>query len=204
MVAFTRGDMRNGRWLGANPPALTDSAAHTAQQPNMRYTAEFGGGWRLVDEAGQEFINWPDGTSLTVGSGSVTPTRHTLGANQTRQQTPFTAAERVPNPPAPFPITLRHVTGTIISLGASGAVSVSGVAGQPLGLAVNGSSVLLDGSGNVAVSGTAVSIADGGAVQALLTAAWQTWLTTHTHPSNGAAPTQAAPANPVTTILKAQ
>ena len=204
LVLFSRGDLRNGRWVGGNFPALTDSSAHSASEPNMRYRAEFGGGWSLVDEGGQQFQQWPDGTSLTIGSGTAAPTRHTLGPNQVREATPFPLNQRVAAAVAPMPITLMHATGVQIVLGASGAVSVVGVAGQPVDLSCGGSSVVLDGSGNATVSGTVVTIADGGSALALLTSAWNAWLTTHTHPSNGAPPSQAAPAHPVTTVLKAQ
>jgi hypothetical protein len=187
-VVFTRGDMRNGRWIGSHRSNLTDASPHTATNPNLRYKADFSGGWQLIDEVGQAAHVWADGTSVLLsGAAMPVPTRHTVNASGARQTVPFAAAQRNPNPPSPFPLTLRHGSGVQVTVTPSGATAVSGVAGQPMvvygdGVAFSLSGGTLTVSGALLVTGPIHSMAE--IVEGVGTGATVT-LGTHTHPTGG-------------------
>lgn len=216
LVAFTRGDPRNGRWLGSYSPNLLDASALSPGTGNAEYRASYGGGWAIRNEDGSEATWWPDGSHLLAGAASLpTPTRHTLDGNQARQRTPYTAAERVPVPPGPFPFTFMHQSGATAQVTATGAVLLEAASGQTATVQANGATVVIDASGNVSITspGTVAATApnirlgDGGTLLALLNAAAATVYNTHTHPAPGG--TTGVPNQPMgsvdqTTIVKAQ
>jgi hypothetical protein len=154
-VLFSRGDLRNGVWIGAHRPGLPDSCAHTAATPSLRYRAEFDGSWFWHDQGGVVAQQWADGTAWLLGNAMPVPTRNTLTSGQVRQAVPFTAAQRNPNPPAPMPLSLtKAVSGGVVtvSINASGAVVVSGLPGQAVSLFGGGCALVMSG-GVVYVSG---------------------------------------------------
>jgi len=152
-VSFSRGDIRNGRWEGSHEPSLIDAFPHSAGNPNVRYTADFSGHWAWHGADGTTAQSWPDGTSLLLGLAMPSPTRHTLGPNQVRTATVFTAAQRNPNPPGAFPFLFAHGSGVRIAVSASGAVAVSGVAGQPITLVDADGGSITQLAGTTTVSG---------------------------------------------------
>lgn len=217
LVAFTRGDPRNGRWLGSYSPNLIDASAMSPGIGNVEYRASYGGGWAIRNEDGSEAVWWPDGSYLLAGAATLpTPTRHTLDGNQARQRTPYTAAERVPAPPAPFPFIFAHQSGATAQVTAAGSVLLEAANGQTATVQANGATVVIDVSGNVSItsSGTvaatapSIKLGDGGTLQALLTATAATVFNTHTHPDpqggTTGTPNQTMGAADQTTIVTAQ
>ncbi len=217
LVAFTRGDSRNGRWLGSFSPNLLDASTLSPGVGNVDYRASFGGGWAIRNEDGSEATWWPDGSHLVAGLSALpTPTRHTLDGNQAPQRTPFTAAERVPNPPGPFPFTFTHQTGATASVSAAGSVLVEAASGQTATVEANGATIVIDASGNVTVTspGTAavtapnIQLGDGGTLQELMNATAMAAFNAHVHsdPQGGTTgvPTVAMGSSDLTSIVKAQ
>lgn len=166
-VSFTRGDIRNGRWEGAHPPALIDSASHTAATPHLDHTAHYDGGfsWRGQDGTAAEV--YADGSYLLIGAALPQPTRHTLAADQSRQTVPFGPGQRNPSSPKPMQMQLRHATGAVVTISAAGAVSMSPAAGQPFTITANGGSITIDANGKVAIvdaGGAAIDMANNSTV----------------------------------------
>lgn len=152
IVAFPRGDHRNGVWLGSFEPALIDASPYSPGLAGVDYTASHSGGWSWHGPDGVAARTLADGTTLLAGSAMPAPTRHTLDGKQARGRTPFTAAERVPQPPSPFPLSLRHPSGASAVLTGAGAGTVTIPDGQPLTLVCAGATLVLDGSGNATLS----------------------------------------------------
>ena len=167
VVAFTRGDARNGRWIGSFSPNLLDASTLSPGVGNVDYRASFGGGWAIRNEDGSEATWWPDGSHLVAGlSGLPAPTRHTLDANQAPQRTPFTAGERVPSPPGPFPFTFTHQTGAVAQVTAAGAVLAEAAGGQTATVEANGGSFVVGAAGQItatAASGQTATVTANGA-----------------------------------------
>lgn len=155
IVAFTRGDLRNGIWLCSVSTQLTDAIAQSPGSGSIAYAAHYGGGWsqRSIDGSITETL--PDGTILQIGPTLPAPTRHVLGANQERVRSPFPAAQRVPQPPGAFPLSISHPTGASAVLTASGGWLVHAASGQAVSLTANGATVSLDASGNVTITAVA-------------------------------------------------
>ena len=62
-----------------------------------------------------------------IGSGTTLPTtyRHTVTSGNARQKIPFVTADRIPNPPSPYALTLAMKSGAAISVDVSGNVAVT-------------------------------------------------------------------------------
>ena len=155
LVAFPRGDHRNGVVVGSIANPQNDASAFSPGKENMHYQADWSGFWSIHDEAGHLAAVYPDGSHILVGySGIPVTTRHTVDSSQKRQRTPFTQTQRVPNPPSgSFPFTYKQPTGASVKVDASGAISVVAAAGQPLSLSVSGGgSVVLTSGGGVIIT----------------------------------------------------
>ena len=170
LVAFPRGDSRNGVVVGSLGNTQNDASAFAPGIENIRYQADWSGYWEIHDEAGHHAGIYPDGSSWLVGySGIPTVTRHTVTSGQVRQRTPFTQAQRVTTPPTgSFPFYYKQPTGAAVSINSSGAISVNSADGQPLTFFVSGgASVTLTSGGGVnitAVNGHDINlIVDSGA-----------------------------------------
>ena len=148
LVVFTRGDIRNGRWIGSTEPALNDANPYTPGVTGLHYRARYSGAWDWHGPDGTTAAVLADGTSFLAGSALPSPTRHTVDGSQVRQATSFTQAQRVPSPPSPMPLTLRHASGTVLTMNADGSVSV----------AIAGTTVTVDVSGNATVTTTVFKI----------------------------------------------
>jgi phage baseplate assembly protein gpV len=162
IVLFPYGDVRNGVWLGSYYPsqmdALTGSQAsgQGALDPFLDYETSFSGFWWLRDGQGNYAAQWPDGSWLTIGegtSGTTLPTvyRHTVVNNQ-QQVVPFTQAERVSNPPNAYNFTWEHKSGTTVAVDTSGNVTVSGAPGASLTFDFGTATLTVNASGNITLA----------------------------------------------------
>jgi hypothetical protein len=150
LVAFTRGDDRTGRWIGATSPSLQDSSASSPGNGNSDYRADYAGGWELSGADGTYARYFQDGTALLLGSAMPAPTRHVVAPGGARQRSPFTAAQRNPSPPAAMPLSLSLGSGASVAVTNNGAVTVTAPAGQSVTLQVTGGgSVVVGADGTV-------------------------------------------------------
>lgn len=149
-VSFTRGDIRNGVWMGSVRTQLADASGHAPGGGGEAHAAHYGGGWSRRGQDGSWTEWWPDGTTFAVGASGAVPTRHSVDASQARVRRPFSVGERVPSPPTAFPINLVHPSGATLTLAANGAWTIH---------AAGGAQVVIDQSGGVTVTAsTAVNI----------------------------------------------
>jgi hypothetical protein len=138
LVAFTRGDDRTGRWLGAQAPSLPDASTLAPGNGNTRYTAEWSGAWSWHGEDGTSVSAWPDGSKVIVGppfgeSGMPevpVPTRHVVAPDGSRQRSPFTAVQRNPQTPSAFAMSIEHPSGAFVTIAPDGTVTVAAAAGK--------------------------------------------------------------------------
>jgi len=216
VIAFLNCDTRSGIWLGAIAPSLTDAISSPADSPFLDYESHWSGYWRALDETGSTTTTWPDGTQAIVGSG-FSPTKHVQDASGKRVSVPRTAAD-YPTPPSPLAMTINHKSGASVEITAAGAVNLTTAAGQAATITANSGIVQIDSSGNVSITspGTihakapAISLDDGGTTQAVLLAAFQTWVQGHVHGgvtsggANTGTPTTSPPGNSQTGIVRAQ
>lgn len=204
LVAFPRGDYRNGVWICSISTQLTDASAHAPGNGAADYAAHYGGGWSWRGQDGTVVEALPDGTIVQLGPVLPAPTRHTIDGSQVRQRTAFAPAQRVPQAPSAFPLTISHPTGASGLLTASGAWQLSAAPGQTVVIKANGASVTIDASGNlqivgitsiamtgnVAVSGTIIAT---GNITAGASGVGAVELLHHTHTLSGGAGTGGPP-----------
>ena len=154
VVMFPRGDERCGVWVCAVDPSLPNASTLSPGNSATDYNALHGGGWTWEGADGTTARQWPDGSTLLLGASMPVPTRHTLNPQGQVVRTPFTAAERNPNPPSAFQLDLQLASGASVVVSAAGAVTVTAAAGQVLTLAVTGGATLtLNPDGTVRASG---------------------------------------------------
>lgn len=156
MVLFPGGDNRNGFWIGSVYAQAMDALTTDTDQ-FLEYDSHWSGHYHLLDGGGNYTESFADGSFIQVGSGTTVPatSRHTVDGKQFRQVTPITQAERVPNPPKPFNITMRHISGTEAAIDPIGNTVVSGAAGASLTMKFGGTQASIDKTGNTVVSGAA-------------------------------------------------
>lgn len=159
LVAFPRGDYRNGIWITSYLPSQMDALhyAGTKTDPFIDYEAHFSGYWSLLDGVGQQSNQWPDGSFFNVSSGIpgaqyTLPTvyRNTVVA-QKQTRIPYTRADRIPHPPSGYGFAFVHQTGTNISVGPGGNTMVNAGPGLSITMTANGATFTMDGSGNVTI-----------------------------------------------------
>ena len=195
LVAFTRGDFRTGRWIGATTPSLPDSSPHGVPGlgGGVDYRAHWSGGWDWEGPDGTTARVWPDGSSLLVGAVMPVPTRHVVTPDGSRVRQPFTSPQRLPTAPTPFPTAFTLASGVRVITTAAGAVTVQAAAGQPFTVEVTGGAALTlnaDGSATLSFGGSPIFTVQGsihatGAVIAGFGGGDQVGLQTHSH-SQGA------------------
>lgn len=160
IVAFPYGDERNGTWLCSILPSSIDAITTNNDKldPFLDYESHFSGYWSLLDGLGNMSMQWPDGSYFTVASGTALPTlyRHTVDGNQAQQKTPLTHAERVSNVPNPFVMQYVSAAGTSVVVDVSGSVTVSGATNATMDLTFNGAHINVDTSGNISLNTTGV------------------------------------------------
>lgn len=149
LILFPRADFRSPVWIGSLPGPLNDALTGAPGIENVAWSSRFSGWSHFQDEAGQEQITWPDGSTLTVGS-PASPTRHIVTAGQQRQRVPFPHAERVSLAPSPFPFVLQLASGASIECSTTGAVTITAGSGQTITLRGNTNVIgALTATGNV-------------------------------------------------------
>lgn len=141
LILFPRGDFRNAVWVGSLPGPLNDAMTGAPGVENVHFSSRWSGWTHYQDEGGNEVIQWPDGSSLTVGAAPA-PTRHIVTEGQQRQRVPFTQAERVALKPSPFPMVLALASGVTIECTTSGSVLVT----APQGVTITAPTVAIDGA----------------------------------------------------------
>lgn len=170
LVVFPAGDNRNGIWIGAIYASQMD-ALTTNEDPFLEYNSHWSGAFEMMDGKGQWTKSFPDGTYVQVGDNTAKPAtfRHTVDTRQNQQLTPFTDAERVPNPPSPRHVYVNHPSGTTQEIDPKGDVTVNGAPGARCTLKFNGAQIVLDERGSifgVAASGQQIDLsANGGSIQ---------------------------------------
>lgn len=167
VICFPRGDSRSGIWVGAISPALNDASTLAPGLGTAQFAAHFGGGVSSRSRDGSLYEELPDGTTILIGH-APTLTRHTVGSDQERSRTPFTRAERVSDPPTPFPVVLTHPTGATATLSAAGDWTLTSAPG-----------------GTVNMTGAHIKLGNGGTLQALLKHHAATTYNSHSHPGGG-------------------
>lgn len=168
IVAFTRGDDRTGRWLGATSPALPDSSTLTPGLGTVDYAADYAGGWRWGGPDGTVARAFADGSTALLGTAMPVPTRHVVQPGGGRAAAAFTAVQRNPSPPAAMPFSMAFANGATVTATASGALTLTAAAGQPLTLRVAGGSsieIAAGGAITLTTAGAAITAGAGGAAQ---------------------------------------
>lgn len=144
LVAFPSGDSRAAIWLGAifqsAVDALTTSDPPTNQDTQIKYMSHFSGAYSILDQAGNYYWRSPEGTEVTINVDNAPPVvrRHVLTAGigtpgtsapigtQQRVLVPFTDAQRVnPVPADPYYVSVRHPTGSSITITPLGEVLIT-------------------------------------------------------------------------------
>ena len=164
-VGFTRGDDRSGRWLGATSPALPDASTMVPGSGFVDYHAEYAGGWSWMGQDGVQARVWADGSTYLAGPAMPVPVRHIVDAQGQRVAAAFTAAQRNPNPPAPFPFVLNFANGASVTVTASGSINLVATKGQTASMTVAGgaSVVLAAGAATITASGQVLTLNGNGA-----------------------------------------
>jgi hypothetical protein len=175
VVAFLRGDQRNGIWLCSLPVNLIDASAHAPGLGNLSHRVAFDGSWFAHYPDGTQAMQWPDGSSLLwAGSGTTslpTPTRHVLDGSGARTRRSYPLSQRIASGAShsPFVGTFSHASSASVSLGSAGGWTVVAAPSQALNLSVSGgTSVQIAGDGSLTIQqaggGTSVQISAAGAV----------------------------------------
>lgn len=191
VVALLNGDINSAVWLGAFQSALMD-AIGSPTDPFLEYLSHYSGYWSSLTSSGATTQVWPDGTQMVVGTG-FSPQRHVVNGTGQRVSVTFTQEERVPSTPSPFPVQLTHATGTEVEIDSSGNAIVSGVG-----------NVSIFSPGTITLQAASIILSDGGDALALLNTGAYTIYNEHTHPSNGAPPTQQMTSADLTSVVKGQ
>lgn len=154
IVVFPGGDNRNGFWLKSIYASAMDALTTDTDQ-FLEYDSHWSGHYHVLDQNGNFTESFADGSFLQVGTGTAPPPtfRHTVDSAQKRQTTPLSQSERVPSPPSPFNMTLRHTSGTTTAIDPAGNTTVSGAAGAALTQVFGGTTLKIDASGNLSATG---------------------------------------------------
>jgi hypothetical protein len=184
LVAFTRGDDRTGRWLGAQEPAQPDASTMTPGQGNVDYAAHYDGGWSWRGPDGTVAEVFADGSRLLLGTALPAPTRHIVQPDGQRVASTFTAPQRNPSPPGAMPLAVTLANGFSLAVTAAGSATFTVPAGQTLTLAVAGGATATLTAAGWEVTGVVVAGAGTGD---------QVGLQTHRHGTGTAAAGTVAP-----------
>lgn len=170
LIAFPTGDFRNGIWICSILANQID-AIGSDTDTTLDYTSHWSGFWRWLSLDGTLAMQWPDGSSLVVGSGTSLPipTRHTVNASQVQQTIPYTMTDRVSDPPNPFQLNYQMANGTSVLIDAKGDITISG----PANVTINASgSITLNASANVILQQAGATAGDAIALISKLVAAF--------------------------------
>jgi hypothetical protein len=181
LIAFPFGNPLNAIWIKTIFPSGMDAIHAPGDQnldPHIDYEAFFSGHWNMLDAAGNYAVQFADGSALTVASGTTLPQpmRHIVAENNERKNVPYTRAERVTNPPAPFKLNWQGAEGFDVTSDGAGNVTITATS---LTLNIGGKSFVFDSAGlhgnaDIKTSGSVVAGNGGGD---------QVTLQTHKHPT---------------------
>lgn len=211
LIAFPYGDTRNGIWLGAIAPSqidaltLTTSGTASALDPYIDYESHFSGYWWLRDGSGNYAEQFPDGSYLTVASGTALPKtfRHTVEDNL-QKSVEFTVGDRITTVPTAYNFQLVHKTGTMLKVDSSGIVTVSGASGATLNLQFGHTTITVDTSGMVSVvlpAAETVNITQGGSANDWLVLVSKLLTAFNNHKHLGVTTGGGQTGNPVTPLV---
>lgn len=166
LCAFPGGDNRNGVWLCSLYLSQVD--AYTSEtDPNMDFQGHYSGAFEMLDGKGQWTKAFPDGTFIQVAATTTRPqlNRHIVDDTQTRQLVLFTDNQRIANPPAAYQTIISTPSGTSIHIDGAGNVTVTGATGASLTQTFGGSTINISSSGQMTLtdaSGTSLAFQDNG------------------------------------------
>jgi hypothetical protein len=152
VVALIHGDIKNAIWLGAISAGLRNAFTTDEQSPvqvyqtgDVNFFSSASGFKRLLDGSANTLLSWPDGTTIEIGSPPTEFYGHSVSADGTRQVVPLGPA--VTSQPQPFPITIKHASGTQITIGQQGAITIQAVSGQNVTIQSDSEVLIGNGSG---------------------------------------------------------
>lgn len=156
LVLFPVNDNRNGFWIGSVYKSQTD-ALTTNDDPFLEYNSHWSGAYEWMDGKGQWTKSFPDGTYIQVSDSTTKPTtyRHTVDKDQNQQLTQFTDSDRVPTPPSPRHLFIKHASGTTQDTDPKGNLTVTGAKGATCTLTFGGATVVIDQDGNIVATAAA-------------------------------------------------
>lgn len=126
LVQAVNGDPRSLVWLGAFPANANDAITSQDGENFIDYTSHFSGYYSYMDESGNTTFEWPDKTTVVIGSGPPTLYRHAVGASGSRETVTSTYADRVATPPSqPFPIIINHASGASVTIASTGTITIN-------------------------------------------------------------------------------
>lgn len=170
LVVFPSGDNRNGVWIGSLYMSQLDALSTDTDQ-FLEYNSHWSGSYEMLDGEGRWTKWFPDGTYLQVSDTTQAPPtfRHTVDGQQNQQLTQISDAERVPNPPSPRHIYVKHASGTTQHTDPQGNLTITGAKGATCTLTFGGATVVIDKDGNIfatAASGKIIQAnANGGSAE---------------------------------------
>jgi phage baseplate assembly protein gpV len=151
VVLFPYSDMRNGIWLGAISQNLVDAVTSDDGAYFDDYEAHWSGFWKLLQQTGELTTVFPDGSEVLVGNTTAPTTyHHTVNPQNQQERVALTQAERVPTPPAAFPMTVNHASGTVIQIDANGNATINAGSAS---VTISGGTINLD-TANLMINGT--------------------------------------------------
>jgi hypothetical protein len=156
LVLFPVNDNRNGFWIGSVYKSQTD-ALTTNDDPFLEYNSHWSGAYEWMDGQGRWTKSFPDGTYIQVSDSTTKPTtyRHTVDTDQNQQLTQFTDSDRVPKPPSPRHLFIKHASGTTQDTDPKGNLTVTGAKGATCTLTFGGATVVIDQDGNIVATAAA-------------------------------------------------
>lgn len=166
IVLIPDGDDRNAVWIGSINAWELDAINNNPNSPDpyMHYLAHYSGFYKLLDQNGNQFVRFPDGTSLQIGSTTTPPTiyRHSMGGSNGEQRVavPYPDSERVKNPPSPFNVQFSHPSKTSVLIDPSGNLTATLGTGSTGTLQTqNGTYFLkLDQNGNLTINALTATV----------------------------------------------
>ncbi|MDE3023424.1 MAG: hypothetical protein KGI54_16510 [Pseudomonadota bacterium] len=139
VVLFPAEDYRNGVWLGSYY-AQNNTAFNSTENPQDDYYSHYSGFWSLLDESGNQSLNFPDGTSINISSSGTSPatTRQVVNTDQTQSSVTFDASHRVSSTPSPFVVSIKHPTGASATINSDGSISLNAATSKKVDLTNGG------------------------------------------------------------------
>ncbi len=171
LIAAPFGDNRHTTWLCSIPVGPIDAVSCDPSNPDpyLRYLSHYSGFFRTLDQNGNKCEYFPDGSYVKIGDNTSIPTvYHNVLDGQTRTAVPVTPSERISTTPGPFNIYTSHVSGTSTNIDPSGNVTVNIASGSEYQVVSGSNTIKIDSSGNITILGKTVTVQDSSGSEALL------------------------------------